>query len=429
MNLKKTAAITLGKTIHKTTQVLKIGGGSAAPGYYALKLYPNLVAELGRQIPKTVVITGTNGKTTTSRMLAQFAGAQGIKVIRNETGSNLERGIASSLIHNSKFIIHNSVDLAIWELDEAAFNIVVPKINPDIIVFLNVFRDQLDRYGEVDTIVKKWGKTLSQVNPSVKIFLNGDDENLLELQKSFKGEVKTFGVTDYKIAGEKRAQLRKKNDLDLEATNIQPQGLDITKFKVKNQNFTLPLPGTYHIYDFLAAFAVASELGVSLGNIKSGLESFSPAFGRVEKLNLKDNKEGYIFLIKNPTGATQVIRTIQDQIKPEDRLLLALNDNLADGTDVSWIWDTNFEDLGFRNIDLRIICSGIRAEDLALRLKYAGFDPKTLETEKDLQVAFHASVKGLEGRLFILPTYTALLKLQSILAKSGIKQYYWKEEK
>ena len=159
-------------------------------------------------------------------------------------------------------------------------------------------------------------------------------------------------------------------------------------------------------------------------NIPAGsLKGFSPAFGRVEKLDF-----GYIFLIKNPAGATQVFETIAPSLKRNDRLILALNDNLADGTDVSWIWDADFECLPIYDIQYTIYVSGTRAYDLANRLKYAGFDPNNIIIEPNLEEAFILSKKDLKGRLFVLPTYTAMLELQSILVKLGIKKHYWKEE-
>ncbi len=197
-------AILFGKLIAYFTKLFKIGGGSAAPGLYALKIEPDLVKKLTAYISKNVVITGTNGKTTTARMLAHFAKTSGLKIIRNHTGSNLERGIASTLIQHSSFNLKGyctNYDLGIWELDEAAFNTVAPKIIPAVIVFLNVFRDQLDRYGEVDTVIKNWCATLQKLPSNTKIIVNGDDANTAKLAKCFKGKVQKFGVKDYKIVG------------------------------------------------------------------------------------------------------------------------------------------------------------------------------------------------------------------------------------
>ena len=425
------AAVLLGKTILFLTKYFKIGGGSAAPGLYALKLCPSLVEKISHHIPKNIVITGTNGKTTTAKMLAHFAKASGLRVIRNHTGSNLERGIASTLI--SKVNLWNpklSFDLGIWELDEAAFNTVTPKLNPNSIVFLNIFRDQLDRYGEIDSVVKKWEQSVKSLPADTKFFLNGDDANVSKLAKAFKGKAQKFGVENYKIYGEAVAKVKKQENVDFEAKNVKLNGLNSSKFTLtifdKRYAITLPLPGIYHIYDYLAAFAAGISLGFKPGVMNGSLKNFSPAFGRVEKHDF-----GYIFLIKNPAGATQVFETIAPQINPDDRLLLALNDNLADGTDVSWIWDVDFELIQnssrAKSRDHTIVVSGTRSYDLALRLKYAGIKPDQITVEQDLKNALKRAMDGLEGRLFILPTYTSMLELQSILTKEGIKKHYWKE--
>ncbi|MEK7616586.1 MAG: MurT ligase domain-containing protein [Patescibacteria group bacterium] len=427
-------AILIGKLVAYFSRLFKIGGGTAAPGLYALKIDPGIVEKLSAMIPRNVVITGTNGKTTTARMLSHFAKEAGLKVIRNHTGSNLERGVASALIHQVNLGGGIDSNLGIWELDEAAFNTVAHKLKPDIIVFLNVFRDQLDRYGEVDSVVKKWSQTLKNLDPKTIVLVNGDDANTSKLGSYFKGKVYNFGFRDYKIVGEAISHKRGKENLDFEASNVKLNGLKGSSFQLtinhKPINIHLPLPGIYHIYDALAAIATTSFLftDIPIHRLTDTLKSFSPAFGRVEKLAFPHSKwDAYIFLIKNPAGATQVFQTIAPQLKPNDRLLLALNDNLADGTDVSWIWDGEFEKLKIENLKLKIVCSGTRAADLALRLKYVGFEPKSLHVEPNLRNALKQARNGLKGRLFILPTYTAMLDLQKILTKQGVKNHYWED--
>ncbi|MBI2334239.1 DUF1727 domain-containing protein [Candidatus Daviesbacteria bacterium] len=377
-------AILAGKIIALLTRFFHIGGGSAAPGLYALKIEPKLIEKLIINIPKNIVITGTNGKTTTARILAHIAQEAGLKVIRNHTGSNLERGIASALIADYR-LPTTDYRLGIWELDEAAFNSVVPKIKPDIIIFLNVSRDQLDRYGEVDKIVNDWCDTLSKLDPKTTVLINADEPDLAKLKNCFSN-TKEFGKKDLK--------------------NIKLNGLNGSEFKIKNLIFKINLPGMYHIYDALAAITCAKLLNLPVKN----LTNFQPAFGRFEKLPF-----GYIFLIKNPAGATEVFKTIAPHVKPRDRLLLALNDNIADGTDVSWIWDSEFELLPKNHTYV----SGTRAYDLAVRLKYA--DLKAV-VEPNLKKALQEARKGLKGSLFIMPTYTAMLELQKIL-----KKRYWEE--
>lgn len=427
--MKLIFAILVGKFIFFLTRLLKKGGGSAAPGLYALKIDPKLIEKLMHSIPKNVTVTGTNGKTTTSRLLAHFAQDSNLKVLRNTTGSNLERGIASTLITKADLFGRvRNVDLGIWELDEAAFNTVALKIQPQIMVFLNAFRDQLDRYGEVDSVVKKWKTTLKKVNPKTYLLLNGDDVNVSSLIDNFSGPIETFGVQEYKIRGE-NPKASKSIKLNHEAKNIKQNSLEGSNFQLtvnsSQLSVKLPIPGIYHVYDFLAAFSTGLKLGLESKKMVESLVGFSPAFGRFERIKI-ETQDGYVFLIKNPTGATQVFKTIGDNIKKEDRVLLCLNDNFADGTDVSWIWDAEFE-LVVQSAECRIICSGTRAYDLAVRVKYAGVDPGKIHVEENLKEAFESSKKGLKGRLFILPTYTALLELQQVFVESGIKKHYWKE--
>lgn len=442
-------AILTGKLVLFFTRFLEIGGGSAAPGYYALKIDPNLVTKLASTIPEHIVITGTNGKTTTARMLSHLLQSQGYKVIRNATGSNLERGIASTLIQSS----HQEFDIGVWELDEFAFNEIIHKFKPKIVVFLNVFRDQLDRYGEVDAVVKRWCDSLKKLYEDTYVLINGDDQKLLQLKHCFKGKVKTFSVSGYKIKGE--ATIHDYDDYNyarkddpFEAKDVRLKGLSGLSFTItinhKQHTINLPLPGIYHIYDALATLLCINHLQLPLDEVIPHLQEYTPAFGRVEKIELPSSVwrhkiTCYIFLIKNPAGATQVFQTITPNLKSSDKLLIALNDNLADGTDVSWIWDADFEKLKIKNASfapastkvarrekLEIICSGTRAEDLAVRLKYAGFDSGQIEVESELKKALERAKRDLEGHLFILPTYTALLDLQKILAESGVKKHYWR---
>ena len=429
--LRFLSAIWLGKIVFWLTRTFSIGGGSAAPGYYALTLDPDLVKKLAKQIPQQVVITGTNGKTTTARLLANFVKEQNINVLRNATGSNLERGIASALISRSSFLGKiKDIDLGIWELDEAAFNKTVFKIKPDLIVFLNAFRDQLDRYGEVDTIINNWRQSLKKIDWQSAVLLNGGDLSVLGLSKDLKSDYYEFRVKNHQMWQETPKANPLKHKDDLVADKIKNRGLKGVDFTLEFSNQSVPvsleLPGIYHIYDFLAAFGVYYLLNLPIDNIAGLTKGYLPAFGRVEKIKL-DKKEAFIFLIKNPAGANQVFETITPELKKGDKLLLALNDNFADGTDVSWIWDADFEQLSAVSHQLSVICSGTRAEELAVRLKYAGVYDKNIEVISDLNKALRKAKAETSGRLFILPTYTALLELQKLLTKMKVKEEYWKE--
>lgn len=426
--LKLILSIFVGKLIFFLTRTLNFGGGFAAPGLYALKLCPNLISRLSSQIPTQVIITGTNGKTTTAAMLSHLYKFSGSKVIRNQTGSNLERGIASTLIKHSSIFGKISETAAIWEIDEAAFNSLALKLKPDLIVFLNVYRDQLDRYGEVDSIVKQWGKTLEQLPQSSDLLINADDASLEDLKKSAKGKVEFFSVKGGEIKGERSSKNYQKSRFTvLDITKKSLSGADFTfQFDSSKIPISLKVPGLYNIYNAAASLS-AKFLTADLGdNEAKSLKDFSPSFGRFEQFETS-GKTGTIFLIKNPVGATQVLETVIPEIDPSDSLFMALNDNFADGTDVSWIWDIDFEKVKSQNSKIKIIVSGTRAYDLALRLKYAGASGEKIQIIEDLEKAFETAVGQTKGQIFILPTYTALLSLQKILVKKGIKKHYWRE--
>lgn len=443
-------AIWVAKIISFITTKLRIGGGSAAPGYYALKFEPNLVNKLAVQIPHNIVITGTNGKTTTARLLNHLITSQKVNTLRNSTGSNLERGIASALLSKvNVFGRINNVGIGIWELDEAAFNSVIFQLKPELIVFLNAFRDQLDRYGEVDSVKRKWEESLRKVDWNAHLIINEGDYTIATLEK-LTDENSKLTSSFFKIRGHKMFS-------ESESKIIDPLGVDKADFEGRvtkslglkgNEveltypggkiNMTFDVPGVYQIYNLLAAFSVYYALNFDLAVVAEALKSFKPAFGRVEQIMIKGT-ESLIFLIKNPTGANNVFETIYTELKEGDVILAALNDNFADGKDVSWIWDAEFEQLlpplpsplpqGAResNLNIPIVCSGLRANDMALRFKYAGFAPESIFVEEEIDEALQLALKRKPKRLFILPTYTALLALQNTLTSLGVKKHYWKE--
>ncbi len=426
-------AILIGKLIYLLTRTVKFGGGSAAPGHYALKIEPTLVEKLSKKIPQNIVITGTNGKTTTSRILNHLVKSQNLKTIRNSTGSNLERGIASALLNRvNLFGEIKGVDIGIWELDEAAFNKVVFFLKPQIIVFLNAFRDQLDRYGEVDSVVNKWKGSLEKINWSPKIIINGNDPNTLSLKNRKDVSDCIFSIKGHHEFGEvSKSGALTKISPTIEAKIKKIRGLEGTdisiKFPAGETEVKFNIPGVYHVYDLVAASAAYYHLNLPVKEISKQLEGFTPAFGRVEKINIQ-GKDAFIFLIKNPAGATLVFETLRPEISPNDKLLIALNDNFADGKDVSWIWDAQFEELGLSKKEVKILVSGTRAEDLAVRLKYTGIEQENIRVENNLRQALNLALENSKGRLFILPTYTALLELQNTLASEGHKKRYWKDE-
>lgn len=421
---KDIQAIWAGKLVGHLSRKLGKGQGSAITGLYALKIEPQVIESLIQQIPRNIIVTGTNGKSTTTRLLVSFARAAGLQVVTNPTGSNLERGIASSLINASNLRGQISgVDLGIWELDEAAFRRIVGIIKPEVVVVINALRDQLDRYGEVDSVISGWSQAIKALKTKPYLVLNGDDANVASLSSLNSKKVSFFGLDQMMIEGEKSSA--KKVKADVLAKNIDLNGLEGSMFEVVTKNdrvvINLPIGGAYQIYNFLAAYIVAKRLEISDLSISKALSSFKPIFGRVERVRAKNGKELIVSLIKNPVGAGEVLELVANVIRPADKILIGLNDNFADGQDVSWIWDVEFEKYRERLKDNEMVVSGTRAEEMVLRLKYAGFDSSKIYRENDIDDALGIAMLG-SGRVFVLPTYTVLLKIENMLKKQGLKK-------
>lgn len=476
-------ALLIGKIAAKITQVFHIGLGSSLPGVVAEKIDPKIAKKLSSKLKGGVIlITGTNGKTTTAKLISNIISAAGLSKIHNLTGANLTRGVISSLISHSNLLGKIDSDFGLFEIDEATLPEAAAKLNPQIIIFNNLFRDQLDRYGEIDKIVKVWRKTLEKISSCVKIILNVDDPSISFLTKSLKNKTITLGLEDenYKIAklpsfadaifcpkcGTKfeyktlylshlgkyfcprcglsrpepqiiatRIELKNTGGINLKISyRIFPKQQKDSSFSLDRlgppQDNTLEIKinlfGLYNVYNILAAAACGHILGFSGEIIKSGLEKFTPAFGRFEKTKIEKTPIT-LLLIKNPTGATEVIRSLTQNLStPTDKsrsaqninILVILNDNIPDGRDVSWIWDTDWENLvPFTNF---IFISGKRAEDMILRLKYAGLDEKKMILIKnDRKALFSACQKSGSNPLYILPNYSAMYSLRNYLAEKG----------
>lgn len=403
-------------------------GGSAAPGLVALFIDPQLIRKLAKQIPENIVVTGTNGKTTTSGMIAHIFSQSGVHILHNGTGSNLSRGVASKLVNKSSLFGRiTNVKIGIWEADEAAFVDIISQIKPEHIALLNLFRDQLDRYGEINTIILKWKRALEKASWKKTMYINGDDGHLEEFKKSVNTAIQTFGIASSPVHFEKESSAV---HFDIKA-QILSTDMDTTEIVFGHNGFgkkvTLPIVGVYNVYNFLAAYLVVNDLQISSEDIVNSLTSFKPAFGRMEKIQLKD-RNGLIALIKNPAGTTQVLDTIKPMLKKDDIFVIILNDNIADGTDVSWIWDAHFENISSKLSHIYV--TGTRKFDMALRLVYAGVDKEMIHSEETISGIF-TKVASLSsgGNVFILPTYTALLELQEYLKKNGYKNEHWHGEK
>lgn len=420
-------AILAGKFTTFLIRTFTQSGGSAAPGLIALFIDPQLIRKLAKQIPQNIVITGTNGKTTTSAMISHILTQTQEPVLHNGTGSNLSRGVASKLLSKSSILGKiTNVAIGVWEADEAAFFDIISQVKPEHIVILNIFRDQLDRYGEINTIIEKWRKALEKATWSKTLYLNGDDGYLEKLKKFSNTKIQTFGIAQSPVHFEQKST-RIYFEIKAQILSADIDGAEIVfGHKGVGQKTILPIIGVYNVYNFLAAYLVASELAIPLENIINSLSSFKPAFGRMEKV-LLHNKHGLIALIKNPAGTTQVLETIKPMIRKEDTLVIILNDNIADGTDVSWIWDAHFEKI--LESFPEVFVTGTRRYDMALRLVYAGIKKERVNIYDNLEKTMNKlSNQSNSGRVFILPTYTALLELQEYLTENGYKDEQWHKE-
>ena len=456
MDLRFHIALLIGKI---TALILKLkgSGATAAPGLYALNIDPDFVKKFSKQITNgSIIICGTNGKTTTSRIVSDLLSTK-YKIIHNRQGSNLLRGLASTLINNSSFLGKVDCNIALWEIDEAVLPQVVKDINPKTLVLLNLFRDQLDRYGEVDSIRKSWQTMLLNLPKTTQVILNEDDPGIKYLEKFARGKITTFGIEDKKVNLPQTTNVSdikqcpncsaklihtsifsahighytctscslKRTTPIISASNlIFERGFKTSiQLTLDNQKLSLNLniPGLYNVYNILAASAVSYNENLDGKFIKNKLQQFSSAFGRYQKFNV-NGKEIIVFLIKNPTGANEILKTISLEAKLN--ILVILNDKIADGRDVSWIWDTNWEIISKKVSNIFI--SGSRSWDLANRLKYAGFKLSNKYVYKQINYSIRRGIASLNNKdtLLVLPTYTALLETQKILSKLS-RQEKW----
>lgn len=442
------SALFTAKTVNFGLHMIK-SAGTSLPGMVALKISKNFLSFLSKYCEKDIItVTGTNGKTTTSGLFAHILKTAGNSVLHNEKGANMLTGMATSLAVGYKPF--SRFDYAVLESDEAYLTKLYNYINADFLLVTNLFRDQLDRYGELDTTAKKIQEAIDK-NPNLKLFINADDPMLLELGTANRRIFFGFDEITYKnysresqapaeavvcpcksdFSYEKRYYAhvgkyycehcgRKRPQLDYKAYAVIYD--DFSEIYIKfNENgqekelyFKTNLVGLYNAYNALAAISASLELKIAPGLIQSGLDSYKSMFGRAEKLCI-GGKNILVQLIKNPTGASEVLRTVNPNTSK--KLLIIINDNYADGRDISWLWDADFELL--KDFQNNIVVSGIRAYDMAVRMKYAGFDESKIEVKKDIKEAFYYALDGIQQgeQLLIMPTYTALLEMQKFIKK------------
>jgi UDP-N-acetylmuramyl tripeptide synthase len=428
------------------------GGGTTIPGKLLWRLDPGAVDRLAARLPLgSALLSATNGKTTTAAMAARILEPR-VRLAHNRSGANLVSGVASTLLDA------RGAELGLFEVDEAALPEVAARVRPRALCLANLFRDQLDRYGELEHVAERWRAAVREVGSDVALSVNGDDPQVGELARERPGAV-VFGLDDPSVA---RPSLQHAADskycvrcgtpyeyaaayvghlgdyrcpscghgrppLDIVARQVALRGLESSSFLLitpeGERRVQLAVPGLYNVYNALAAAALARSLGASFDEIVSGLEGFSAAFGRFERIAIGDRRL-LMLLIKNPAGANEAVRTIVEG-RPPSLAVIALNDAIADGRDVSWIWDVDFEPL-IERLD-RVVVTGERAAELALRFKYGGLASDSIEVVPSLEGGLD---RGLEltpagGELVVLPTYTAMLALRKIVAARGHVRPYW----
>jgi UDP-N-acetylmuramyl tripeptide synthase len=457
---------------------LRGGGATSAPGKVLLRLQPDALGVLTSRLQRgSVLVSATNGKTTTAAMVASILERHGVELVHNQAGANMAGGIASTLLSAARPQGRIAGELGLFEVDELWLEPVAAQLRGLRAVLLsNLFRDQLDRYGELETIADSWASALRD-GPArtATLVLNADDPLVADLARGRDGAARDgggvgngsglvvyFGVEDDSLALAGMAHAadakhcrrcgapyvfdaiylghlghyhcpscgQRRPSPTVRASAVRLEGVRGAQFRLTvpegEAEVKLGLPGLYNVYNALAAAALAVALDVPLEDIVTGLQSATAAFGRAETVTV-DGRETQILLVKNPAGTNEVLRTLA--LEPgEHDVLGVLNDNTADGRDISWIWDADYELLAGRVRS--VTCAGTRASELALRLKYAGVDPPRIRVIDDLEQALKAAAADRPSpdggeTLYALPTYTAMLALRELLVRRGEAGSSW----
>ena len=422
-----TALILFGKSFSKLSKTLNFGNGSTWPGHIALQTNKHFIREtIQNSRTKVIFVAGTNGKTTTSSLIRTILEQDGRKVYLNQSGANLLNGLASTIISTSNTVGKITADYLIFEVDENALPLALQEITPHYVILLNLFRDQLDRYGEINAIANKWKEALSHLSES-SLVLNADDPQIAYLGEKTKAKVTYFGLDEKKLndvsyqhaadstycpnCGEK---LRYKTTYFSHLGDYTCSHCSFKRPPLSLSTTQHPLSGIYNRYNTLAAVLTAKEIGVTQKTIDEALHIFRPAFGRQEII-MYNGKKVQLFLSKNPTSFNQSFRTISEL--GAKTLIISLNDRVPDGRDISWIWDADLPNIQqYKNI----IVTGDRVYDMALRIKYEEY--KNFLTFEKPEDALHHGIDLLDKdeTLFILPTYSAMLETRKILTGKKI---------
>jgi UDP-N-acetylmuramyl tripeptide synthase len=449
--MRLAAGVAAAKAVGTLARTAGRGGGTSLPGKVLTRVEPHAIAQLASRLDRgSVVISATNGKTTSAAMVAAILERTGARLVHNRAGANMAGGIASALAAASRRGGRALAgDFGLFEVDEFWLGAVVEELEPRAMLLGNLYRDQLDRYGELETIADRWAAVVAR--SAAQLVLNADDPLIADLGRATTPTY--FGVDDdslalpelqhasdskhcrrcghaYEYSAIYLAHLghyhcpncgQQRPEPAVVATDVELRGIRSAAFTLRGRRVELPLPGLYNVYNALGAAALTLALGVALDDVIDGLEGVAPAFGRAETLDL--GRPTSLLLVKNPAGANEVLRTLALEGGALD-LLGVLNDRTADGRDVSWVWDADWE-LLVPHVR-RMTCAGTRAAELALRMKYAGLDTRRLAVVDELEPALDAALADGDGPLYVVPTYTALLELREILTRRGQVEAYWR---
>ncbi len=457
-------AISAGKLAGASGRLLRIGGGTSLPGLIARRIDPDVLKSVvGASKAKKIVITGSNGKTTTARMTSAMAENNGNRVSHNRAGSNMLQGVTSVAVNFADIFGRLKSDVLLFEIDEGTMPLAMPEISPDVVVITNIFRDQLDRYGELYSVARALDKTLENLPESATILLNGNDPQVANFGQKAKAKRLFFGLEttevgtpvpeqsadiircihcqedlQYKVAYMSHLGLYSCPNcgytlppLDIAATSIKlaPDGQGPTHVELRtpqgNMTLEIALPGLHNVYNAAAAIGASLAAGFEKEKLPAALVNIKPAFGRLEKIQAGDQTI-YLSFVKNPTSFNLILRLIA-QHPGKKHILLAASHTIVDGEDFSWLWDIEIEEVAQDITD--VVCSGNKPEELAMRLKYAEIPVDKISQNAHLESALDAALKnaGPGGTLYILSSYTPTNELRRIMQKRGWVKHTWQE--
>jgi UDP-N-acetylmuramyl tripeptide synthase len=452
-------ALSAGKAAARAAQLAGRGGGTSITGMVARKVDPHILRKIVLERGEPVVaITGSNGKTTTARFTAALLRGEGVAVSHNSAGANLVQGVTSLAVRSADLRGRLPGGVLVAEVDEGALPKVVPELAPRALLVTDLFRDQLDRFGEIYAVADAIESVAAGLPAESALIVNADDPMVATLAAGREGRRLTFGLAldhstdritraaDTIRCPRCRADLvyaqiylshmgdwrcpackMRRPKLDVAVASLEVMGLDRTRFTVKTPSgklaIEIPQSGTHIAYNAAAAIAIALGLGVPLEHATASLESVGPAFGRLEKIEA-DGRTIILAFAKNPTSYNTTLRALATEDEPR-QLLIAASNTLVDGEDFGWLWDVDFESMAPR-VE-RAIVSGTRADELANRLKYAGLSPRKMVAVEDRAAALDAALHGLPvgGRLVVLSSYTPMLEIRDQMRKRGWTGRFW----